>query len=41
VLRPAAPVSAYLLGLAVGRGADLTSAATTITALAHDWKPPE
>ena len=41
VLRPAAPVSAYLLGLAVGRGADLTAAAATITALAHDWKPPE
>ncbi len=33
VLRPAAPLSAYLLGLAVGRGADPSAAAAKITAL--------
>jgi Domain of unknown function (DUF6457) len=37
VLRPAAPVSAYLLGLAVGRGADPTQAAATISDLAASW----
>jgi dihydrodipicolinate synthase/N-acetylneuraminate lyase len=34
VVRPAAPVTAFLLGLAVGRGADLASATTTLTAMA-------
>ena len=34
VVRPAAPVSAYLLGLAVGRGADPVDAAARLTALA-------
>jgi hypothetical protein len=34
VLRPAAPVTAYLLGLAVGRGADPADAAARLTALA-------
>jgi hypothetical protein len=33
VLRPAAPLSAYLLGLAVGRGADPAAAAATVTGL--------
>jgi hypothetical protein len=33
VVRPAAPVTAYLLGLAVGRGADPVEAARRITAL--------
>ena len=34
VARPAAPVTAYLLGLAVGRGADPVEAAARLTALA-------
>ena len=33
VLRPAAPVTTYLLGVAVGRGADPAEAARRITAL--------
>ncbi|GAA4678494.1 hypothetical protein Prum_042890 [Phytohabitans rumicis] len=33
VVRPAAPVTAYLLGLAVGRGADAADAAARLTAL--------
>ncbi len=37
VVRPAAPVAAYLLGLAVGRGGDPAAVAATIIALAHDW----
>lgn len=37
VLRPAAPVTAYLLGVAVGQGADPASAASVITALARSW----
>jgi hypothetical protein len=37
VLRPAAPVSAYLFGLAVGRGADPAKAAAAITDLAARW----
>lgn len=40
VTRPAAPVTAYLLGLAVGRGADPEVAAATLTALARDWPQP-
>jgi hypothetical protein len=34
-LRPAAPVSAYLLGLAVGKGGDVGELAARLTALAH------
>jgi hypothetical protein len=34
VLRPAAPVTAYLLGVAVGRGADPEQAAAHLSALA-------
>jgi hypothetical protein len=34
VERPAAPVTAYLLGIAVGRGADPATAAATLSALA-------
>jgi molybdopterin-guanine dinucleotide biosynthesis protein A len=41
VARPAAPVTTFLLGLAVARGADITAAANTITALAEGWTPPE
>lgn len=37
VLRPAAPVSAYLLGLAVGRGADPAASAAAISELAVRW----
>ncbi len=37
VLRPAAPVTAYLLGVAVGRGADPADAAERISALALRW----
>lgn len=37
VVRPAAPVAAYLLGIAVGRGADPKAAAETITKLAREW----
>jgi capsid protein len=37
VARPAAPLTAYLLGLAVGRGADAGDAAERITALAGGW----
>lgn len=36
VARPAAPLTTYLLGLAVGRGADRDTAAAQITALATD-----
>lgn len=34
VQRPAAPLTAYLVGLAVGRGASLGSVAARVTALA-------
>lgn len=34
-VRPAAPVSAYLLGLAVGRGGDPADLAARLTALAQ------
>jgi Domain of unknown function (DUF6457) len=37
VARPAAPLTAYLLGLAVGRGADPREAAAAVTALATAW----
>jgi hypothetical protein len=35
VERPAAPLTAYLLGVAVGRGADPAAAALTVSALAR------
>jgi hypothetical protein len=38
VMRPAAPLSAYLLGVAVGRGADPVVAADALTSLAGDWR---
>ena len=41
VTRPAAPLAAYLLGLAVGRGADPAAAAARLTELARDWPAPE
>ena len=37
VLRPGAPLTAYLMGLAVGRGADPAEAAARISALATSW----
>jgi hypothetical protein len=37
VVRPGAPVTAYLLGLAVGRGADPATAAARLSALALAW----
>lgn len=40
VARPAAPVTTYLLGLAVAGGADLEKAAATLTELAREWPAP-
>ncbi|GGM00541.1 MULTISPECIES: DUF6457 domain-containing protein [Micromonospora] len=37
VVRPGAPVTAYLLGLAVGRGADPGATADRLSALAGAW----
>jgi hypothetical protein len=37
VMRPAAPLTAYLLGVAVGRGADPSAAAATVGDLAKRW----
>jgi hypothetical protein len=37
VVRPGAPVTAYLMGLAVGRGADPADVAQRLTALATAW----
>ncbi len=39
VLRPAAPVTAFVLGLAVGRGADAAEAGNRLTELALSWQP--
>ena len=39
VARPAAPVTTYLLGLAVARGADPDAAAATLTELAREFPP--
>jgi hypothetical protein len=41
VLRPGAPVTAYLLGVAVGRGADPAVAAAGLSRLALNWPPVE
>jgi len=40
VERPAAPVTAYLLGLAVGGGMSADQAATRLRVLAAAWPPP-
>jgi hypothetical protein len=40
VARPAAPVTAYLLGLAVGRGQSAAEAAARISQLAARWDGP-
>ncbi|WP_327033482.1 DUF6457 domain-containing protein [Micromonospora ureilytica] len=37
VLRPGAPVTAYLLGLAVGRGAEPADVAARLSVLAGSW----
>ncbi|GAA3349723.1 hypothetical protein GCM10020358_72910 [Amorphoplanes nipponensis] len=37
VVRPGAPVTAYLMGLAVGRGADPAEVAARLSSLALDW----
>ena len=37
VLRPGAPVTAYLMGIAVGRGADPADVAERISSLAKNW----
>src|ERR1700733_1968270 len=38
--RPAAPLTAYLLGVAVGRGQPLRATAARLTALANGWPAP-
>jgi hypothetical protein len=40
VARPAAPLTSYLLGLAVAGGADVEKAAAVLTHLAREWPPP-
>ena len=40
VARPAAPLTAYLVGVAVGRGLTLPDAAGRISALAAGWPQP-
>jgi hypothetical protein len=40
VVRPAAPVTAYLMGLAVGRGADPADVADRLSELALSWSAP-
>ena len=37
VVRPGAPVTAYLMGIAVGRGADPAEVAARLSALAVAW----
>jgi hypothetical protein len=39
VLRPGAPVTAYLMGLAVGRGADPADVAARVSALVERHEP--
>jgi hypothetical protein len=41
VARPGAPLTAFLLGLAVGRGAPARDAAARITGLAEGWSARE
>jgi Domain of unknown function (DUF6457) len=40
VERPAAPLTAYLLGLAVGTGMPADVVATRLRELAQSWQPP-
>jgi hypothetical protein len=39
VLRPAAPLTAYLVGVAVGRGAEPQAAAAAVRDLIATWTP--
>ena len=39
VARPAAPVTSYLLGMAVATGADPEPAAATLVGIAREWPP--
>ncbi|GAA2452924.1 hypothetical protein GCM10010191_84230 [Actinomadura vinacea] len=39
VARPAAPLTTFLLGLAVGRGVPARDAAARITEMAERWRP--
>jgi Domain of unknown function (DUF6457) len=39
VARPAAPLTAYLVGMAVGRGLALPDAVARVQALAAGWSP--
>jgi hypothetical protein len=41
VARPAAPLTTYLVGVAVGLGMNLPDAARRISALAADWGTPD
>jgi hypothetical protein len=41
VVRPAAPVSAYLVGIAVGQGADPAATVARLTGLAGSWTPSD
>ncbi len=41
VARPAAPLTTYLLGVAVGRGADPATAARVVSGLASSWAPEQ
>lgn len=41
VERPAAPLTAYLLGVAVGRGQDLHAAVARLRVLADSWPAQE
>ena len=40
VVRPGAPVTAYLMGVAVGRGADPADVADRLSELALSWPSP-
>ncbi|HEX3307349.1 MAG TPA: DUF6457 domain-containing protein [Streptosporangiaceae bacterium] len=41
VARPAAPLTAYLVGVAVGRGLPVTDAVARVSALASGWDRAE
>ena len=41
VLRPGAPVTTYLMGVAVGRGADPVEVANRLGEMAAGWEPEE
>ena len=41
VARPAAPVTAFLMGVAVAQGADPADVAKRVAALAAAWQPAE